>query len=83
MDLKAGFVVVVVVICREEFVDLEAEFAPSLINTTIYIISMSMQITTFAVNYKVFCFIYHIMHSRTMYRDELVWLWLGLGSVLS
>jgi cation-transporting ATPase 13A1 len=36
----------------EEFIDLEAEFKPTLINTTIYVISMAMQITTFAVNYK-------------------------------
>ncbi|CAH1786419.1 unnamed protein product [Owenia fusiformis] len=36
----------------ETFIDLEADFAPTLLNSTIYIISMGMQVTTFAVNYK-------------------------------
>ena len=33
--------------------DLEAKFAPNILNTTVYIISMSLQVSTFAVNYKV------------------------------
>ncbi|KAL4219329.1 hypothetical protein ACF0H5_021909 [Mactra antiquata] len=37
---------------RKEKVDLEAKFEPNILNTTVYIISMSLQVSTFAVNYK-------------------------------
>ncbi|BFZ20171.1 hypothetical protein BsWGS_23210 [Bradybaena similaris] len=37
---------------EDKFVDLEKTFEPSILNTTVYIISMSLQVSTFAVNYK-------------------------------
>jgi cation-transporting ATPase 13A1 len=38
---------------RSERVDLEAEFKPGLLNSAIYLISLSQQVSTFAVNYQV------------------------------
>ncbi|XP_033096943.1 manganese-transporting ATPase 13A1-like [Anneissia japonica] len=37
---------------REEKIDLEKDFEPNILNSTVYIISMSLQLSTFAVNYK-------------------------------
>lgn len=36
----------------EKEIDLEKKFQPSLVNSVVYIISMSMQVATFAVNYR-------------------------------
>ena len=40
---------------KPEFIDLEAEFKPSILNSTVYVISVALQVSTFAVNYKVLC----------------------------
>jgi hypothetical protein len=41
-------------ICRpKEVVDLEGEFEPSLLNSGVYLIQLSMQVSTFAINYQV------------------------------
>jgi cation-transporting ATPase 13A1 len=38
---------------EEEFVDLEKDFEMNILNSTVYLIGMTMQVNTFAVNYKV------------------------------
>ena len=38
-------------------IDLEAKFEPNLLNTAIYLLSLSQQVSTFAINFQV-CSIY-------------------------
>lgn len=40
-------------ISDEEFIDLEKKFEENELNSAVYLISMAMQISNFAVNYKV------------------------------
>ncbi|XP_052789722.1 endoplasmic reticulum transmembrane helix translocase-like [Mya arenaria] len=51
---------------REGKIDLEAKFAPNLLNTTVYIISMSLQVSTFAVNYKGEPFMESLFNNKPM-----------------
>ena len=37
----------------QPFPDLEKEFEPNLLNSTVYMISMTLQLSTFAINYRV------------------------------
>ncbi|CAJ0587647.1 unnamed protein product, partial [Mesorhabditis spiculigera] len=37
---------------RPEQIDLEATFSPNILNSTVYVISMALQVCTFAVNYR-------------------------------
>ena len=37
----------------DNYVDLDSKFEANIINSTVYLISMAMQLSTFAVNYKV------------------------------
>ncbi|KAJ1992196.1 putative cation-transporting ATPase 1, partial [Dimargaris cristalligena] len=52
-------------------VELDAEFEPSLLNTAVYLISLSMQISTFAINYQGFPFRESLQDNKVLYRGLL------------
>lgn len=39
---------------RRGAIDLEAKFEPNLLNTAIYLLGLSQQVSTFAINFQVF-----------------------------
>ena len=40
-------------------IDLEAKFEPSLLNTAIYLLGLSQQVSTFTINFQVY-----VLHAR-------------------
>ncbi|CAB4026825.1 Hypothetical predicted protein, partial [Paramuricea clavata] len=50
----------------ENYVDLDSKFEASIINSTVYLISMAMQLSTFAVNYKGHPFMESLLENKAL-----------------
>ena len=53
----------------DEHVALDAEFQPNLLNSAVYLVSLVMQISTFAINYQGQPFRESILQNRTMFNS--------------
>eukprot|EP00164_Ancoracysta_twista_P001172 GFYU01001542.1.p1 GENE.GFYU01001542.1~~GFYU01001542.1.p1 ORF type:complete len:117 (-),score=34.87 GFYU01001542.1:123-473(-) len=52
----------------EDFVvDLEADFKPNIVNTVVYLISTSMQVSTFAINYRGYPFTQRLTENKVLF----------------
>ncbi|CAN7992811.1 unnamed protein product [Ixodes hexagonus] len=56
----------------DKFADLEADFKPSLLNSTVYIISMALQVSTFAINYRGYPFMESLTENRPLLYSLLI-----------
>ncbi|ETN69903.1 P-type ATPase protein [Necator americanus] len=57
---------------RTEPIDLEAKFSPNILNTSVYIISMALQVCTFAVNYRGRPFMESLLENKAMLYSILI-----------
>ncbi|KAJ1973582.1 putative cation-transporting ATPase 1 [Dimargaris xerosporica] len=53
-------------------IDLDGEFSPTLLNTAVYLMSLSMQVSTFAINYQGYPFRENLRDNKVMYRGLLM-----------
>ncbi|KAJ3338398.1 hypothetical protein HDU93_009563 [Gonapodya sp. JEL0774] len=60
----------------EEEIDLDATFKPNLLNTAIYLVSLTMQISTFAINYQGRPFREGLTENKPLYHSLL-----GVGAI--
>ncbi|XP_077506976.1 endoplasmic reticulum transmembrane helix translocase isoform X2 [Amblyomma americanum] len=56
----------------EKFSDREDEFKPSLLNSTVYIISMALQVSTFAINYRGYPFMESLSENKPLLYSLLI-----------
>ncbi len=56
---------------REEDIDLDAEFQPNLLNSAVYLVSLIMQISTFAINYQGLPFRESLRQNKALYNSLL------------
>ncbi|KAH6943963.1 hypothetical protein HPB50_000924 [Hyalomma asiaticum] len=60
------------IVWPEKFSDRDDEFKPSLLNSTVYIISMALQVSTFAINYRGYPFMESLSENKPLLYSLLI-----------